>query len=93
MDAVHHLNPSTTIPILEPHSDPSFVLSNWHHLLSPYGQLFTLLTFAVVPLGVAGSFWALKVHARGGEPGDARSSGGAPGCSAATPSRRSCWWG
>jgi hypothetical protein len=60
MEIVHHLNPYTTIPILEPHNDPSFVLSNWHQLLSPYGPLFTLLTFAVVPLGVAASFWALK---------------------------------
>jgi hypothetical protein len=60
MEAIHSLNPYTTIPILEPHSDSSFVLSNWHHLLSPYGPLFTLLSFAVVPLGVAGSFWAFK---------------------------------
>jgi hypothetical protein len=60
MEVVHHLNPYTTIPILEPHSDPAYVLSNWHQLLSPYGPLFTLLTFVVVPLGVAGSFWVLK---------------------------------
>jgi hypothetical protein len=60
MEVVHHLNPYTTIPILEPHNDPSYVVSNWHQLLSPYGPLFTLLTFAVVPLGVAASFWALK---------------------------------
>ena len=60
MEVVHHLNPYTTIPILEPHSDPSFALSNWHQLLSPYGPAFTLMTFAVVPLGVAGSLWALK---------------------------------
>jgi hypothetical protein len=60
MEIVHHLNPYTTIPILEPHSDPSYALSNWHELLSPYGPLFTMITFAVVPLGVAGSFWALK---------------------------------
>lgn len=60
MGIVHHLNPYTTTPILEPHSDPSFVLSNWHQLLSPYGPLFTLVTFAVVPLGVAASFWTLK---------------------------------
>jgi hypothetical protein len=60
MEVVHHLNPYTTIPIGEPHNDPSFALSNWHQLLSPYGPLFTLLTFAVVPLGVAASFWALK---------------------------------
>lgn len=60
MEVVHHLNPYTSIPIVEPHNDPAFVLSNWHQLLSPYGPLFTLLTFAVVPLGVAASFWALK---------------------------------
>ena len=60
MEVVDHLNPYTTIPIVEPHSDPSFALSNWHELLSPYGPLFTMLTFAVVPLGVAGSFWVLK---------------------------------
>jgi hypothetical protein len=60
MEVFHHLNPYTTTPILEPHSDPAFALSNWHQLLSPYGPLFTLITFAVVPLGLAGSFWALK---------------------------------
>ena len=60
MEIFHHLNPYTTTPILEPHDDPSFALSNWHQLLSPYGPLFTLMTFAVVPLGVAASFWALK---------------------------------
>ena len=60
MEVVHSLNPYTSIPILEPHSDPSYDLSNWHQLLSPYGPLFTLLTFAVVPLGVAASFWVLK---------------------------------
>ena len=60
MEVVHHLNPYTTYPILEPHNDPSYALSNWHELLSPYGPLFTLLTFALVPLGVAGSFWAIK---------------------------------
>jgi len=60
MEVVHHLNPYTTIPILEPHNDPSYAVSNWHQLLSPYGPLFTLLTFAVVPIGVAASFWVLK---------------------------------
>jgi hypothetical protein len=60
MEAVHSLNPYTTIPVLEPHNDPSYAPSNWHQLLSPYGPLFTLMTFAVVPLGVAASFWVLK---------------------------------
>jgi hypothetical protein len=60
MEVVHHLNPYTTIPILEPHSDPSYDLSNWHQLLSPYGPLFTLMTFLLVPLGVVASFWTIK---------------------------------
>jgi uncharacterized membrane protein (DUF485 family) len=60
MEVVHHLNPYTSYPILEPHGDPSYALSNWHQLLSPYGPLFTLFTFALVPLGVAASFWAIK---------------------------------
>ncbi len=28
MEVVHHLNPYTSIPILEPHTDPSYLLSN-----------------------------------------------------------------
>jgi hypothetical protein len=60
MEAVHHLNPYTTIPALEPHSDPTFGISNWHGLLDPYGPLFTLFAMALVPLGLAASFWAMK---------------------------------
>jgi hypothetical protein len=60
MEVVHHLNPYTTIPELEPHTDPTFALSNWHGLESPYGPLFTLITFAVVPFGLAGSYWVMK---------------------------------
>ena len=61
MGVVHHLNPYVTVPLLEPHTDPSFALSNWHLLLSPYGPLFTLITYALVPLGVVVSFWVLKL--------------------------------
>jgi hypothetical protein len=60
MEVVHGLNPYATIPALEPHTDPAYAISNWHHLLSPYGPLFTLYTFALVPLGVAASFWVFK---------------------------------
>ena len=61
MEVVHHLNPYTTIPALEPHNDPSFALSNWHGLLSPYGPLFTILTFALAPLSLGAFFWSFKV--------------------------------
>ena len=53
--------PTSSVPILEPHGDPAFTLSNWHWLVSPRTDLFfTLLTYVLVPLGVAGGFWALK---------------------------------
>ena len=61
MATVDHLNPYVVTPLLEPHSDPSFALSNWHGLLSPYGPLFTQLTEALAPTGIAVSFWALKL--------------------------------
>lgn len=60
LEVVHHLNPYTTIPVIEPHSDPAYALSNWHELLSPYGPLFTIIMFAIVPFGVAASFWLVK---------------------------------
>jgi alpha-1,6-mannosyltransferase len=60
MEILHGLNPYTTIPALGPTSDPTFLLSNWHQLLSPYGPLFTIFSFALVPLGVATGFWVLK---------------------------------
>lgn len=60
MDVVHNLNPYATIPALEPHRDPAYALSNWHELLSPYGPLFTIFTFAAVPFGIAASFWIVK---------------------------------
>ena len=60
MQVLYGLNPYTTIPALGPHLDLSFQLSNWHSLLSPYGPLFTLFSFALVPLGIGASFWVLK---------------------------------
>ena len=32
----------------------------WKNVPSAYGPLFTLFTYALAPLGVAGAFWALK---------------------------------
>jgi hypothetical protein len=61
MEMVHHLNPYTTIPALEPHTDPAFALSNWHGLLSPYGPLFTIITFAAAPLSLGAFFWGFKL--------------------------------
>ena len=60
MGALHGLNPyssqSTSVV-----SDPVYGFVRWHTLTSPYGPLFTLGTYALVPLGLAGSLWALKL--------------------------------
>src|SRR4051794_39387714 len=62
--AAHGLNPYTHIPAQGPHGT-AYALANWHHLPSPYGALFTLLSepLGVLPLPVA--FWAWKVVAVG----------------------------
>jgi hypothetical protein len=48
LGALHGLNPYTHILGSEPR-DPVYVWISWHHLSSPYGELFTLLTY---PLGL-----------------------------------------
>ena len=62
MEIVHHVNPYVQLPEAV-HRDPVFLYSNWHHLRSPYGPLFTLLVmpFAWLPLPV--SYWIYKVVA------------------------------
>lgn len=56
---VHGLNPYADLPALLP-GDPSYAYATWHHLLSPYGPLFTIGSYALVPLGLAGAMWTLK---------------------------------
>jgi hypothetical protein len=60
MGVVHGLNPYAHNPVLVSH-DPAYRFTTWHHLHSPYGPLFTLITYALVPLGVAASYWAFKL--------------------------------
>jgi alpha-1,6-mannosyltransferase len=57
---LHGLNPYTSLPI-QAAGDPSYPYSTWHHLPSPYGPLFTLLTELVAPLSLAAGYWILKV--------------------------------
>jgi hypothetical protein len=60
MGALHGLNPYLHDPVLARH-DPAYQYTTWHHLHSPYGPLFTLVTYALAPLGVAAGYWAFKV--------------------------------
>ncbi|MCU1676252.1 MAG: hypothetical protein JWM93_1010, partial [Frankiales bacterium] len=60
--AVHDLNPYLFGTAWAPH-DPVQPFLRWHNAHSPYGPLFTLMSYALVPLGVAGAFWTFKVLA------------------------------
>jgi hypothetical protein len=59
MSALYGLNPYHDLPLAAA-ADPAYRFSNWHHLPSPYGPLFTLLAEGLAPLGVAASYWTWK---------------------------------
>jgi len=60
LGALHHMNPYTHVIASASH-DPVYRLSTWHNLTSPYGELFTALSYplAFLPLSVA--YWTIKV--------------------------------
>jgi hypothetical protein len=58
----HSLSPYTHAPIDIPH-DPVFGFAGSKHAVSVYGPAFTLLTYPLASLGVAGAYWVLKVVA------------------------------
>jgi hypothetical protein len=60
LDVLHGLSPYAHHPSAVP-SDAVFPYVTWPHITSPYGPLFTLGSYATVPLGIAGGVWAYKV--------------------------------
>ncbi len=60
LGALHHLNPYTHA-ISSETFDPVFRLGSWHNLRSPYGELFTMLTYPLGLLSLAGAYWVLKI--------------------------------
>lgn len=60
LGALHGFNPYTAVPA-DVGSDPTYHYATWHHLSSPYGPLFTLFTYALIPLDVHAGYWVLKV--------------------------------
>jgi hypothetical protein len=59
LDVLHGLSPYLFTANAAPH-DAIYHLSGWTNLTTPYGPLFTLLSDALVPFGIAGGVWALK---------------------------------
>jgi alpha-1,6-mannosyltransferase len=64
LGALHGLDPYTHVPAEAP-TDASFPFIGWPFQHSPYGPLFTLGSYAIAPLGLAGGLWALKALAVG----------------------------
>ena len=60
LGGVHHINPYTHGMGLEYH-DPVFRFTTWHHLRSPYGYLFSAITFPIAMLPLPVAYWVLKV--------------------------------
>src|ERR1700685_4243335 len=59
LGALHGLNPYTHVIAAEQH-DPGFVRASGHHLSSPYGELFTLITYPLALISLPLAYWILK---------------------------------
>ena len=62
LGALHGLDPYTHVAAEAP-TDAVFPFLGWPFQHSPYGPLFTLASYALAPLGLAGGLWALKAIA------------------------------
>ena len=59
LGAMHHLNPYTHVIGAISH-DPVYLLSTWRNYHSPYGELFTAITYPLGLLPLAVGYWILK---------------------------------
>jgi hypothetical protein len=59
LGVLHGLSPYAHVPAAA-HHDPAYAWVTWPHLKTPYGPIFTILTYAIAPLGMAGGLWTLK---------------------------------
>jgi alpha-1,6-mannosyltransferase len=62
LGALHGMDPYTHVAAQVP-TDPAYLFVGWPFQNSPYGPLFTLGSYAIAPLGLAGGLWALKTLA------------------------------
>jgi hypothetical protein len=62
LGALHGLDPYTHVAAEAP-TDQVFRYVGWPFQHSPYGPLFTLVSYATAPLGLAGGLWAFKTVA------------------------------
>lgn len=60
LGALHHLSPYTFTMKAES-NDPIFTFSTWQNYSSPYGPLFTALSYPLAVLSIPLAYWALKL--------------------------------
>jgi len=60
LGGLHGLNPYTHF-IANEQQDPIYGLTSWHHMPSPYGPAFTLLTYPLARLPLPVAYWVLKL--------------------------------
>jgi hypothetical protein len=60
LGALHQINPYSHAISSETY-DPVFLLSSWHDLKSPYGELFTILSYPLGLLSLSAAYWIVKV--------------------------------
>jgi hypothetical protein len=60
LGALHHLNPYTHV-IRRELFDPVYGFSSWHNLRSPYGPLFSALSYPLAFVSLPISYWAVKI--------------------------------
>jgi glycosyl transferase family 87 len=62
LGGLHQLNPYTHV-IKQEFFDPIYGFTTWHNLRSPYGSLFTALTYPLAFVSIPLAYWCLKVSA------------------------------
>ncbi len=60
LGALHHLNPYTHV-IKQEMFDPVYRFTSWHSLRSPYGQLFSALTYPLAFVSLPIAYWTVKI--------------------------------
>ncbi|HET9104260.1 MAG TPA: glycosyltransferase family 87 protein [Solirubrobacteraceae bacterium] len=60
LGALHDLNPYTHV-IRQEFFDPVYRFSSWHNLRSPYGSLFSAITYPLAYLPLPVAYWLLKL--------------------------------
>jgi Glycosyltransferase family 87 len=60
LGALHHFNPYTHV-IRQEFFDPVYAFSTWHNLRSPYGSLFSALTYPLAFTSLPVAYWTLKI--------------------------------